>query len=187
MNLRDIEKRAQEDELPLIDEANNLVFGRGSEDADVFIVGEAPGEDEDREGEPFVGRSGQVLSTVLAQAGLEEGEDTYIANVVKYRPPNNRDPRVDEIQAHAPYLLRQIHAVHPEIIVSLGNTASEFFKSDDEVFSGITQERGKTFTVDVEGDVYTVFPTYHPAATLYDSSLKDDFVKDFERVATRRQ
>ena len=187
MNLQQVRQDVLQADLPLSDEATNVVFGRGNPDASMFIVGEAPGEDEDREGEPFVGRSGQELSGVLSQAGLEEGHDTYIANVVKYRPPNNRDPRVDEIQAHSPYLLEQIKVVDPVVIVSLGNTASEFFKADDEVFSGITQERGKTFTVDVDGDAYTVFPTYHPAATLYDSSLKDDFARDIERVATRLQ
>ena len=182
MALRQIRDEILQADLPLSEEASNMVFGRGNHDAPVFIVGEAPGEDEDREGEPFVGRSGDVLSDGLSEAGLEEGEDTYIANVVKYRPPNNRDPRVDEIQAHAPYLLEQVKAVRPEVIVSLGNTASEFFKEDDEVFSGITQERGETFSVDVHGVEHRVLPTFHPAATLYDASLKETFIHDLRHV-----
>lgn len=182
--LAELEERLSETSL-LLEDGANLVLGRGSPDADVFIVGEAPGEKEDEQGEPFVGRSGQVLSDVLSDVGLDEDDDVYIGNVVKYRPPENRDPYVDEIQEHGPYLLEQISVVDPEVIVPLGNTAAEFFFDESEVFSGISRERGKPFTIAIDEKEFVVFPSYHPAATLYDRSLRSELVADFEVVHSR--
>jgi DNA polymerase len=176
-----LERRVRDAGLPLSD-GSTLVFGEGCADADVFVVGEAPGAKEDELGEPFVGRSGTVLREALSNAGLGD-DDVYISNVVKYRPPENRDPRVDEIREHAPYLLEEISIVDPEVVLVLGNTAAEFFFGEDEVFSGISRERGESFTVSISGEEYVVFPSYHPAATLYDGSLREVFVEDLRRVA----
>lgn len=167
-------------ELPLAANALNTVVGRGEHDAAVMIVGEAPGADEDREGKPFVGRSGTVLEDALGEAGLNS---VFITNVVKHRPPENRDPYIDEIKAYTPFLHDEIEAVDPDVIVSLGNTATEFFFGDEQVFSGISQERGTSFVATVNGDERAVFPTYHPAATLYDGSLTETFVDDFRAVS----
>ena len=158
---------------PLKDGRTNVVFGSGNINADVMIIGEAPGKNEDEQGLPFVGKAGQYLDELLAMSGLER-EDVYIANVLKCRPPSNRNPRAEEIQACAPYLREQTAKVNPKVIVTLGNFATRFILKNEE---GITSLHGKP----VQAGKFTVFPVFHPASTMYDpkkkTALEEDFVK----------
>ena len=135
-----------------------VVFGVGDPSADLMFIGEAPGFHEDKQGEPFVGAAGQLLTTLLGEIGLQRS-DVYICNILKCRPPGNRDPLPDEIESCAPYLQEQIRLVDPTIIVTLGNFATRFIL-DRPV--GISRVRGERFHVD--GRV--VIPTFHPAAVL---------------------
>jgi DNA polymerase len=136
-----------------------VVFGVGNPRADVMFIGEGPGYHEDKQGEPFVGAAGQLLTKMLGEIGLDR-PDVYIANVVKCRPPGNRDPLPDEIEACRPYLLGQVEAIQPRLIVTLGNFATRFIL--DRPVS-ISRVRGQRFTW--EGR--TVVPTFHPAAILH--------------------
>ena len=149
----------------------NLVFGVGNPNADVLIVGEAPGEQEDLQGEPFVGRAGQLLNKMLGCAGLRR-EDIYIANVLKCRPPGNRNPQAPEIQACSYFLREQTRTINPEFIVTLGNFATKFVLKTEV---GITRLHG---TLQQAGR-FKVFPIYHPAAAIYDrtkwAALENDF------------
>jgi uracil-DNA glycosylase len=144
---------------PLSAGRTQVVFGVGDPDADLMFVGEAPGREEDLRGEPFVGRSGQLLDRlVLEEIGVDRSR-FYIANVVKCRPPDNRDPRADEIAACRPYLGSQLELIRPKVVVTLGNFATKLLL---ETELGITKVRGKSYPM---GDWYLV-PTYHPAAAL---------------------
>lgn len=157
----------------------NAVFGDGSPDARVLIVGEAPGKNEDLQGKPFVGAAGKYLDELLGIAGLSRG-DVFIANVLKCRPPGNRDPRPEEIQACADYLRGQTRAIDPEYIVTLGNFATKFILRTE---TGITRLRGRL----QRAGRFKVFPVFHPAAAIYDQSkrpvLEDDFAKLGELLA----
>jgi uracil-DNA glycosylase family 4 len=142
----------------------NVVFGVGKRDADLMLIGEAPGYHEDQKGEPFVGPAGQLLDRLLLEeAGISRSE-VYIANVLKCRPPNNRDPRDDEVDACKDFLLRQIELVRPLVIATLGNFATKLLLGRTV---GISRLRGQTFPF---GDGYVVIPTYHPAALLRGTS-----------------
>jgi DNA polymerase len=136
----------------------NVVFGAGSKDADVLIVGEAPGRQEDEMGLPFVGRSGQLLIKLLGEIELQR-EDVYIANVVKCRPPGNRDPRPDEIDACKGYLKRQIEIIDPTVVITLGNFSTKLLLVTT---TGITRMRGRAY----EWWGRFLVPTFHPAAAL---------------------
>jgi DNA polymerase len=136
----------------------HVVFGSGSPSADVMIVGEGPGQQEDEQGLPFVGRSGQLLETLLGEIGLARG-DVYIANVVKCRPPRNRDPRPGEIDACKGYLRRQVQLVDPTVVVTLGNFSSKLLLRTE---TGITRLRGTVY----EWWGRHLVPTFHPAAAL---------------------
>ena len=144
---------------PLGQTKTNLVFGVGSPQARVMFVGEGPGRNEDLQGEPFVGAAGHNLDALLECAGLKRSE-VYIANVLKCRPPNNRNPKPEEIAACAPFLREQIRSVWPDMIVCLGNFATQFVLHTD---SGVTKLRGKIYEV----GHFKVVPTFHPAAALY--------------------
>jgi len=134
------------------------VFGAGSSDADVLIVGEAPGKNEDEQGIPFVGRSGQLLDKLLAEISLGRS-DVYIANVVKCRPPGNRDPRPDEIDCCKGYLKRQIELIDPTVVITLGNFSTKLLL---KTTTGITRMRGRAY----EWWGRFLVPTFHPAAAL---------------------
>jgi len=136
----------------------NVVFGAGNPDADVMIVGEGPGQQEDEQGIPFVGRSGQLLDSLLNEIGIERS-DVYIANVVKCRPPRNRDPRADEIDECKPYLRRQIELIDPLAVVTLGNFSTKLLL---RTTTGITRLRGTAY----EWWGRYLVPTFHPAAAL---------------------
>ena len=156
---------------PLADGRTQTVFGDGNPDARVLIVGEAPGKNEDLQGIPFVGAAGKYLNELLAIAGLKR-EDVFIANVLKCRPPGNRDPRPEEIELCTPYLREQTRTIDPEFIVTLGNFST---KSILKTEVGITRLHGKL----QQAGRFKVFPIFHPAAALYDGSkrvaLEDDF------------
>jgi len=145
-------------ECVLCETRTNVVFSSGSDDADVMVVGEGPGQQEDEQGVPFVGRSGQLLTKLLAEAGFER-DDVYIANVVKCRPPRNRDPKQEEIDACKPYLRRQIELVDPTVVVTLGNFSSKLLLGTT---TGITRLRGQSY----EWWGRYLVPTFHPAAAL---------------------
>lgn len=158
----------------LCETRTNAVVGAGDPHARVMIVGEAPGKNEDATGTPFVGAAGKLLDELLEHAGLERSQ-VYIANVLKCRPPGNRDPRPEEIQACADYLREQTRAIEPLVIVTLGNFATQFILKTG---IGITKLRG---TIQHAGR-FTVLPVFHPAAAIYDRSKKDALVSDFEQV-----
>jgi uracil-DNA glycosylase len=155
-----------------------VVFGTGDRSADLMFIGEGPGYHEDKQGEPFVGAAGQLLTKMLAEIGLRRG-DVYIANVVKCRPPGNRDPLPDEIDTCKPYLAGQIQNVDPRVIVPLGNFATRFVL-DRQI--SISRVRGQRFDVDGR----TVVPTFHPAAILHgggeSSSQMQALRSDFQTV-----
>jgi uracil-DNA glycosylase len=139
-----------------------VVFGVGRPDADLMFVGEGPGEQEDLQGEPFVGRAGKLLTQLIEGIGLTRA-DVYIANVVKCRPPGNRDPQPEEIEACAPWLDRQLELIRPKVIVTLGNFATKLLLDTKE---GITKLRGNEFRFARAGVEAVLVPTYHPAAVL---------------------
>lgn len=156
---------------PLKDGRTNVVFGSGDTNADVMIIGEAPGKNEDLEGLPFVGKAGKYLDELLALANLKR-DNVYIANVLKCRPPSNRDPKADEILQCAPYLRQQTALVQPKIIITLGNFATRFILKDQK---GISLLHGRP----VHLGKFIVYPVFHPASTMYDSKKKDALEKDF--------
>ena len=156
---------------PLADGRTHTVFGAGNPQARILIVGEAPGKNEDLQGIPFVGAAGKYLNELLDIAGLRR-EDVYIANVLKCRPPGNRDPRPEEIEQCAYFLREQTRTINPDIIVTMGNFATKFILKTEV---GITRLRG---TVQHTGK-FTVLPVFHPAAALYDSSKRETLEGDF--------
>ncbi|MEG0323378.1 MAG: uracil-DNA glycosylase [Raoultibacter sp.] len=159
---------------PLCEGRTQVVFGVGNSEARVMIVGEAPGKNEDLQGEPFVGAAGKSLNELLALAGLER-EDVFIANVLKCRPPDNRDPRPEEIQLCTPYLREQTRTINPDFIVTLGNFATKFILKTDvgiTLLHGTLQQAGK----------FKVFPIFHPAAAIYDRSKREALDKDFRTL-----
>ena len=156
---------------PLADGRTQTVFGDGNPDARVLFIGEAPGKNEDLQGVPFVGAAGQNLNQLLEIAGLKR-EDVFIANVLKCRPPGNRDPRPEEIELCTPFLREQTRTIDPEFIVTLGNFATKFVLKTDR---GITRLHG---TLQMAGR-FKVFPIYHPAAAIYDHSKWEALENDF--------
>jgi uracil-DNA glycosylase len=162
VTLDELERRAAVKPDALRELSDSLVFGEGDPDADLMIVGEAPGEEEDLSGRPFVGRAGQLLDRILASVDIDRA-DVYITNIVKFRPPGNRAPRPDEIDASLGVLLEQIRLVSPQIIATLGNVPTQWFLGTKE---GITRTRGRWY----EWQGVRVFPLYHPAYLLRNPS-----------------
>jgi len=162
VTLQELERRAAERPDALRELSDNLVFGEGDPDARLMLVGEAPGEEEDRACRPFVGRAGQLLDRVLASVELDR-DDIYITNMVKFRPPGNRNPRPEEIAASEPVLIEQIRLIRPQIIATLGNVPTQYFLGTKD---GITRTHGKWF----EWHGLQVFPLYHPAYLLRNPS-----------------
>ena len=152
-----------------------LVFGVGNPDADLMFVGEAPGRDEDREGIPFVGRAGQLLTRIIEAIDLRR-DDVYIANVIKCRPPDNRNPEPDEVQTCEPYLFAQIDCIRPRVIVALGSFAARTLLRDDR--TSITRVRGKVFAF--RGA--KLIPTFHPAFLLRSPDRKREVWEDMKLV-----
>lgn len=184
--LVDVERRCREANLPLKATATNLVFGKGSANASIVFIGEAPGAKEDEQGMPFVGAAGKNLDKLLAGVGLTL-DDVYVANVLKYRPPENRNPLPEEIRAHAPWLLEQLRVMQPKVICSLGNFATKLVLSRFEVdtmedVGGITTLHGKVQTLQWEGMTFTLVPLFHPAAIIYNRKLLPLWEQDMRIV-----
>lgn len=164
--------------------ATQLVFGEGNPDADVLFIGEAPGKQEDVQGKPFVGASGKFLNEMLAGIGMQRS-DIYITNIVKYRPPNNRDPLPEEKKAFLPYLQEQLEIIQPKVIVTLGRHSGGCFLPDLR----ISQDRGKPKRIKLQfhddktkGFAVVILPLYHPAAALYNGGMRQTLIEDFGLV-----
>ena len=165
-------------ECPLAPSRTNIVFGSGNADADLMFVGEAPGASEDREGKPFVGRAGKLLDQLLAEIGLDRGE-TFIANVLKCRPPGNRDPRPEEIEECSPHLFRQIELIEPRVVCTLGNFATKLLSGSP---AGITKVHGRPQSREIGGRTLLLYPIFHPAAALRTESVLALLREDFARL-----
>ncbi len=167
---------------PLHATRTNAVPGEGSPDAKVVFVGEAPGRNEDLQGRPFVGAAGKLLTDLLASIGLSR-EEVFITNVVKCRPPNNRDPRPEEIEACLPFLKKQLEVIDPDVIVALGRHSTlTLLKLAGRAESSIMRIRGKVFEVELFGRKRKLMPTLHPAAALYNPRLRPLLERDFNKL-----
>ena len=162
----------------LAETRTRAVFGEGDPGADLLFVGEAPGYHEDQQGRPFVGQAGKLLEQLLASIGLTR-EQVFIANVLKSRPPNNRDPRPEEIDACQPYLWRQIEIIKPKVICTLGNFATKLLSGDQ---TGITRVHGTPRAIEIAGHPLYLYPIFHPAAALYTPAMLTTLNEDFSRL-----
>jgi DNA polymerase len=178
----------------LATQATNLVPGNGNPDADIVFIGEAPGKNEDEQGKPFVGAAGKFLNEMLASIGMQR-EDIFITNIVKYRPPNNRDPLPEEKKEFWPYLVRQLEVIQPKVVVTLGRHSMEYFlpgqkisqihgqptriqvrlRRDEGNFGAATMQGGAGYSL-------LVLPLYHPAAALYNGSMRKTLIQDFSSI-----
>jgi len=175
----------------LFKDCTNIVVGKGNSEADILFVGEAPGRNEDEQGIPFCGAAGKNLDKLLDNVGLSL-EDVYVANILKCRPPENRDPLPDEIRAHTPWLLKQIKDMKPKVVCSLGNYATKFFMSLGDVDLmkkqlGISQVHGKVQDIEIDGLKIKLIPLFHPAAIIYNRTKltplwEEDMIKVKEIV-----
>jgi DNA polymerase len=163
---------------PLSANRTQVVFGSGSPTADLMFVGEAPGFHEDKQGVPFVGAAGQLLGKLLGGIGLTR-EDVFVANVLKCRPPGNRDPLPEEIAACEGHLFRQIELIRPKVIATLGNFATKLLSGKPD---GITRVHGREQEVVLGGTHVLLYPIFHPAAALYTPRMLDVLQADFERL-----
>lgn len=185
-HLKSVEEECRKADLPLKLGAKNLVFGKGNCTAEILFVGEAPGNNEDIQGFPFVGAAGKNLDKLLSNVGLSM-DDVYIANILKYRPPENRAPNSEEIRAHTPWLIEQIKVIRPKVVCSLGNYATKFFMAnlnpegmDNQL--GITQIHGKVKILEFDGMKIKLIPLFHPAAIIYNRKLLPLWEADMEIV-----
>jgi uracil-DNA glycosylase family 4 len=163
---------------------NNPVIGEGSIEAKIMLVGEAPGASEDKTGRPFCGAAGEVLDELLRSTGIKR-EEVYIANLLKCRPPENRDPKPEEIDACVPYLERQIEVIKPEVICPLGRYSMRFLMEKyglKEQIDGISKIHGKVFESRSLFEKIKIIPLYHPAAATYNPNLKEILKRDFSIV-----
>lgn len=162
----------------LADQATQLVMGSGNPDADIVLIGEAPGKNEDLQGKPFVGAAGKFLDEMLAAAELVR-DDIYITNIVKYRPPSNRDPSPEEKREFWPYLMRQLEIIAPKVVVTLGRHSGAAFVPDLH----ISRDHGRARKVRYHDHEYLLVPLYHPAAALYNGGMRQTLIDDFLRMA----
>jgi DNA polymerase len=179
-SLRDVAAEAADcTKCRLAQGRTQVVFGVGDPEADVLFIGEAPGFHEDKQGEPFVGAAGQLLTRMLYEVLGLAREDVYIANVIKCRPPGNRDPQDDEIEACTPWLVEQVSLIQPQVIATLGNFATKFVLNTQQ---GITRMRGRAYPWHGR----TVIPTFHPAAILHGGGERSrqfgELREDFELI-----
>jgi uracil-DNA glycosylase family 4 len=163
---------------PLHETRTKAVFGAGNADADLMFIGEAPGAAEDQQGLPFVGRAGQLLNELLGEIGLSR-QDVFIANVLKSRPPGNRDPQPLEIDACRPYLFEQVRLIEPKVICTLGNFATRLLTGSQ---AGITTVRGAPQVHDLGGRVVFILPLFHPAAALRTPAMKETLREDLRTL-----
>lgn len=173
--LDDIAQKIVDDDVApeLAKSATQLVFGVGSPDAKLVFIGEAPGKNEDLQGEPFVGAAGRFLNEMLEMIGLER-KDVYITNIVKYRPPNNRDPLPDEKEAFLPYLESQLEVIQPLLVVTLGRHSLNCFLPDLQISRCHGQPKR------YKGRIY--LPLFHPAAALYNGEMRQTLIDDFASI-----
>ena len=163
---------------PLQDVRTKLVFGAGNANADLMFVGEAPGAQEDQQGLPFVGRAGQLLNQCLEEIGIQRS-DVFITNVICCRPPGNRDPLPEEIDACKPYLYRKIELIEPKVICTLGNFATKLLTGNP---TGITKVHGRPQERELGGRIVQLFPLFHPAAALRTDSVKQLLRADLAKL-----
>ncbi|MDX6622343.1 MAG: uracil-DNA glycosylase [Solirubrobacterales bacterium] len=163
---------------PLHETRSKTVFGAGNADADLMFVGEAPGAEEDRQGLPFVGRAGQLLNQLLEEIGMNR-DDVFIANVLKSRPPGNRDPQPLEIAACQPYLFEQVRLIEPQVVCTLGNFATKLLSGSQ---TGITRVRGVPQVHRLGGRTVFLLPLLHPAAALRTPAMKETLRGDFATI-----
>jgi uracil-DNA glycosylase len=177
--LVDLYKEVQQcTKCPLHETRTKAVFGAGNADAALMFVGEAPGAEEDRQGLPFVGRAGQLLNQLLGEIGLAR-EDVFIANVLKSRPPGNRDPQPLEIAACEPYLFEQVRLIEPKVVCTLGNFATKLLTGSP---AGITKVRGAPQLHELGGRSVFLLPLFHPAAALRTPAVKETLRADFATI-----
>jgi len=157
---------------------NQVVFGAGNADADLMFVGEAPGANEDRIGLPFVGQAGKLLDQLLAEIGLSRPE-VFVANVLKCRPPGNRDPHPVEIEQCQSYLMRQLELIEPRVVCTLGNFSTKLLRGDN---AGITRVHGQAEVRTIGVRAVRLYPLFHPAAALYTPRMLETLRKDFSRI-----
>lgn len=176
--LENLKKQMEEDQsLPLRKTATQLVFGEGSPDAEIYFLGEAPGYYEDQKGRPFVGQAGQLLDQLIESIGLKRA-DTYISNVVRFRPPNNRDPEPEELKSFAPYIDKELEIIDPNIIVTLGRfSMGKFFP-----FEKISKIHGGDKEISWKGRKIIIMPMYHPAAALRNTDILKQLKDDFQKI-----
>src|SRR5205085_3325973 len=163
---------------PLADTRTTVVFGNGDANADLMFVGEAPGANEDRMGLPFVGQAGKLLDRLLEEIGLERGQ-VWICNVLKCRPPGNRDPQPAEIEACQEYLMRQVGLIEPKVVCTLGNFSTKLLRGDT---TGITRLHGSAEVRMLGERAVRLYPLYHPAAALYTPSMLETLRADFAGI-----
>jgi DNA polymerase len=166
------------EKCPLYETRTKVVFGAGNADADLMFVGEAPGAEEDRQGLPFVGRAGQLLNQLLEEIGLSR-EEVFIANVLKNRPPGNRDPLPPEIQACEPWLWQQVALIEPRVVCTLGNFSTKLLSGSQ---TGITKVRGTPQVHELGGRMVYLLPLFHPAAALRTPAVKETLRADFATI-----
>lgn len=162
--------------------AKNAVPGEGNPKAKIMLIGEAPGKREDLTGRPFVGSAGKLLDSVLEKAGIMR-KDIFIGNIAKHRPPDNRAPKPDEIEACTPYLDRQIKIIRPKIIVPLGTHSTKYIMEKAGLkFTTISDVRGKAFDGSALGSKIKIVPSFHPAAAIYNRKLRETIEDDFKMI-----
>ncbi len=166
------------DKLPIASQPSDIVFGEGSPEAEIVLIGEAPGYNEHVQRRPFVGRSGQLLRKTLTQVGFPP-KNVYITNIVKARPPDNRDPSPEEILAYKPYLDQEIAVINPKLIITLGRFSMAKFLPNVK----ISQVHGRLHKVNWNNKTTYVLPMYHPAAALRSTQMLTAFTQDFEKLA----
>lgn len=177
--LDDIAKAIIDDKVcpELAEGATQLVFADGNPDADIVFIGEAPGKNEDLQGLPFVGAAGKFLNEMLEMINLKRA-DIYITNIVKYRPPNNRDPLPEEKQAFLPYLVRQLEVIKPKLVITLGRHSMEYFLPNLK----ISAVHGEPKRIAIGTRKQVILPLFHPAAALYNGGLRQTLIDDFAQI-----
>ena len=167
----------------LAESATQLVFGDGDPNAEIIFIGEAPGKNEDIQGKPFVGAAGKFLNEMLAGIGLER-KDVYITNIVKYRPPNNRDPLPEEKKAFLPYLQAQLEVMQPKLVVTLGRHSMNCFLPDLQISKIHGEPKRIKISMKQSDDVLTIviLPLFHPAAALYNGGMRQTVIDDFTAI-----
>jgi len=171
------------------EEGNFAVLGAGSHDAEIMFIGEAPGRNEAKTGRPFCGAAGKILDELLDTIEVPRGE-VYITNIVKDRPPNNRDPLPSEIEAYAPFLDRQIEIIQPKIIATLGRFAMDYIMRKFDLsfeIEPISSAHGKKYVAEANYGEVMIVPLYHPAAAIYNQSLKETLKEDFKILKIRTE